>query len=332
MRTITDEVGSGPIQIITNEVDEIGSTHESSELPSRSEEREAVLREDIDRATGLDGKRESCELNLSGKTVQLGTLVHTVDNGPDAEAANDNDIFARQMNSADKRPYPVKELFERGDLGVGRFENLELWLAAQRFKEVHADAKGDAKNDTTKDDWRELLMPFLEGIGGDCMTSLDSDNGLGLSDDMEFEDSSTSDPGNAFSNGGWCVFRDMPPPALIVHAKQTVALAADVLGSDYPVLCAAVLRGYTIYRLGEKEGYKDRASASACGKGLLRSALRKLSAFFARLDHLEADVEPGKEERRPRQVWPLVGTTEWWPVEFPGDAWQRDGVVGYMAA
>jgi hypothetical protein len=85
MRTITNEVGSGPIQIITNAVDEIGSTHEASELPSRSEEREAILREDIDRETGLDGRRESCELNLSGRTVQLGTLVHTVDNGPDAE-------------------------------------------------------------------------------------------------------------------------------------------------------------------------------------------------------------------------------------------------------
>jgi hypothetical protein len=100
-------------------------------------------------------------------------------------------------------------------------------------------------------------------------------------------------------------FRDMPPHALSISAKQAVALAAEVLGSDYAVLYAAIDRSWSNRWLGETEGFTDRASASACGKGMLRGALRNLSRFFLSLDRLEAGIE------RARDVWPLVGTSAW---------------------
>jgi hypothetical protein len=98
----------------------------------------------------------------------------------------------------------------------------------------------------------------------------------------------------------------------------------DVLGNDYEVLCAAIERGWTNQKIGETEGYTDRASASACGKGMLRSALRNLSRFYVSLDRLEERGE------RPPDVWPLVGAYTWPPVEYTPGHHRPHDLAGFM--
>src|SRR5258706_1174161 len=98
MRTITDEVGNRAVDISEIETDiEIGSTAEyaTDDIPSKSTERNVAFPLETDRATDLENRRVHCELNPKGSTAQLGELVHTIDNGPDFKAANDNNAATR---------------------------------------------------------------------------------------------------------------------------------------------------------------------------------------------------------------------------------------------
>jgi hypothetical protein len=312
MRTIADEVGSGPIRAVTYTVVEevIGSIKEDHTNGARLDLGERVvvpIPRNTNITSGLDGKRERCELNLTGGPAPLGELTHTLDNGPDIAAANDNNALARKINSGVAKSYPLKEMYERGDLGINEIENRNHWFASQRFKQIHLNA---SEPDNNEDNWRELMSDFYEGCFGNFLTSFAADEGLSLSDDMEFEDSETPAHCEAVDNAGWNPYRDSEPHVRQIYAQQVVALMADVLGSDYKVLCAAIERSWTSQQIGETEGYTNRGSASACGKGMLRSALRNLSRFYVCLDRLE---ERGD---RPQDVWPLVGTLNWPPAKY----------------
>jgi hypothetical protein len=291
MQTITDEVGSGSIRILTYPVEEeaIGSTKEYNTDGSRLGlgERVAVPVPHDNITSGMDGKRERCELNLAGGPSPQGEIVATLDNGPDIQAANENNLIARSNTVGTAKSYPLKEMYERGELGINEPENRRHWFDSQRFKKVHINARGEPDNDTAQNEWREIMMPFFEGFCDNLVASFGKDVGLGLSDDMEFEDSSTPSSCEVVDSAGWNPTRDLAPHAHQLYAQQVVALMADVLGSDYKVLCAGIERGWTGREIGETEGFKDRASASACGKGMLRSALRNLSRFYVCLDRLE---------------------------------------------
>jgi hypothetical protein len=329
MQTITDEVGSGPIRAITYAVAEevIGSIREDRTDGARLDlgERVPVSKSrNVDITSGLDGKRERCELNTSvyDRPLDLGVIVGTVDNGPNLKAANDNNALARKINSGVVKRYPLKEMFERGDLGINEIENRRHWFDSQRFKKVHANARGEPDN--SEDNWRELLQEFFEGYMNNVVTAIDGgDKGLSLSDDMEFEDSATPADFGAVDNAGWSPY-DLAPLAHQSYAQQVVALMADVLGSDYRVLCAAIERGWTSQQIGETEGYTDRGSASACGKGMLRSALRNLSRFYVGLDRLE------ERGGRPPDVWPLVGAYTWPPEEYTPGHYRKQDLANFM--
>jgi hypothetical protein len=126
----------------------------------------------INITSGVDGKRELCELNLKGRSAPKGGIADTVDNGPGRKAANDNNASSARTTSAHyKTTYPLKEMYERGELGINEIENRRHWSDAQRFKQVHADARGEPTNDTAHDDWRELLLEFYEGFFDNLVTT-----------------------------------------------------------------------------------------------------------------------------------------------------------------
>jgi hypothetical protein len=312
MRTITTEVGSGPIKAVTT-VELVGSYTED-EIDNSTKldlgERIAVPIPQNDNITsGLDGRREkTTDLNLKSGDVPNGAIINTVDNGPDLNSANDNDVLAGDNIANSPKANPLKEMFERGDLGINEIENRHHWFDAERFKTVHADARGEPDN--SNDNWRELLLEFYEGFFDNIVTSTSADDGLVLNDDMEFEDSNTPTDYEAVDFSGWQPTKDLAPHLRVLFAQQVVDLMLDVLGSDYDVLCAAIERSWTNQQIGETEGYTNRASASACGKGKLRSALRNLSRFYRSLDRIE---ERGD---RPQDAWPLVGTLNWVPVRY----------------
>jgi hypothetical protein len=302
--TITDEVGSGSIKILTpNDLDE----------DRRAEERNPAPAND-DITKGLDERREKTTvLNFKSGDVPNGPIINTVDNGPDLTAANDNDAAARS-DTANEPSYPLREMFKRGDLGINEPENRHHWFDAERFKHLHADARGEPDN--SNDNWRELLLEFHEGIFHDIVTSTNADDGLVLNDDMEFEDTDTPTDYGAVDFSGWQPAKDIAPHVRQLFAQQIVVLQKDVLGADYDVLFAAIERSWTNQQIGETEGYTNRASASACGKGKLRSALRNLSRFYRSLDRIE---ERGD---RPQDAWPLIGTLNWLSVKYPPERYR----------
>jgi hypothetical protein len=208
----------------------------------------------------------------------------------------------------DTKSYPLKEIYERGELGINEIENRCHWFDAERFKRIHADARGEPDN--SEHNWREILLEFFEGYFDNLITSFAGDEGLSLSDEMEFEDSST-DPAECevIDFGSWNASRDLAPHIYQTHAQEIIRLMKDVLGNDYKILSAFIEQGWTARKVGETEGFKDRASASACGKGMLRCALRNLSRFYRCLDRIE------ERGTRPQDAWPLVGTLNWLPVK-----------------
>jgi hypothetical protein len=284
MRTITDDdVGIGPIDILSPDI--IRST---ADLASAG---------NVTRA--LDGRRERNELNPKGSNTPLGRLVNAVDSGR-VSAANDNTPRTPQVR------YHLKEMFERGELGTNEPENRVHWFDAERLKKTLSVAKIDDLDDSAAREWRELMPMFLEGFGG-LIESIDSDNGISLSDDLEFED----------TNGVPAECRvvdnadDTPDAIRILYASQVISLAAEVLGRDFALLRAVIDHNWTTQMIGESEGFTGRATASACGKGMLRAALRNLSRFYIGLDRLEERGE------RPQDIWPLIGTQNWPPVVYP---------------
>lgn len=302
MRTITNEVGFGPIKSVA--------------APDPNDLSDRLPAKKLGRGAGAwDGKRERYDPTHRWTPQMAGLLVSTLDNGPVLSAANDNNANARRNLGEPTQKYPLKELYNRGELGINETENRRHWFDSQRFKQLLIDSRGEQLQATAQDEWRELLMPFLEGFSRDVIGSMTADPISTLSDDMEFEDCATVDSCSAVDFARWDVFRDIPPAAQLIQAQQTVALAANVLGSDFPLLCAAIDRGWTARMVGETEGFTDRASASACGKGMIRSALRNLSRFYVGLQRLEWGLEGAK------QIWPIVGTDAWRFVELNDHRW-----------
>jgi hypothetical protein len=191
MRTITDDVGNGPIRIFAPAAENVIGFYteaDSANIPRLTLEIRAAapIESNPNITTSIDGRRERCELNLAGGPAPKGAILDTVDNGPELLATLPFTHIAIET-----KRYPLGEMFERGDLGNGEPENRPHWFDAQRFKRVHADARGEPSNDTAKDGWRELMFDFFEGFFDNLVGSFDADEGFGLSDDMEFEDSTT---------------------------------------------------------------------------------------------------------------------------------------------
>ena len=302
MQTITDEIGCGPVRKVTYEVGEIVGSFTEGEITNdnwfETGERVAVpVAIDVDCTVGLDNRRQRSELNLGTGPAPCGPIADTVDNGPNFQAANDNDVLARKSTLGTTN-FPLKEMYARGELGINELENRRHSFDAEWFKGVHADARGEPDN--SRDDWREILLDFFEGFFDNLVTSFETDGGLCLSDDLEFEDSSTPAHCEVVDNSGWDPTRDLAPHAHQLYAQQTVSLLKDVLGSDYQILCAVIDWGWTAREVGETEGFKDRASASACGKGMIRCALRNLSRFCTSLGRLEERGEYSLMKMEPR--------------------------------
>ncbi|WFU23156.1 hypothetical protein QA649_34510 [Bradyrhizobium sp. CB1717] len=273
-RTITDDVGASAPIIAT----------EDGQREAASVDREA-------HTISLNGSRVWRDYALRpDDAAKAGAIVTTLDNGPQ-KPANDN--------LAKPQRYHLKEIYERGELGINEIENRRHWFDAERLKELLATAACDP---IESNEWRELMLPYFD----DGMSSLDSDNGLQLNDDLEFEDTSVPADCTVVDN------EDHTPTAIrILHARQVVDLAADVLGRDFQLLRTMIADNWTARMIGETEGFTDRTTASACGKGMLRAALRNLSRFLAGLDRLEERGE------RPHDRWRLVGTLNWPIAKYP---------------
>jgi hypothetical protein len=298
LQTITDEVGSGPISI---------STPTDLEHDIRAIERNPAQETNENITPGLDDDQRRIEINYRpDRQLPLGSLTNTIDNGPVPRAANDNKSKSSLIN----------ELFERGELGINETLNRRHFHDAMRFRRDHMLVSGEVTDDDAVDEWRELMPDFFEGYSG-FTTTIEPDQGLLLDDDMEFSDSKSSAAGEVVDFARWCPMRDLHKPAYRIQAQQAISLAAADLGHSYAILNALLTRSWTLQMIGETEGFKGRASASACGKGMVRSALRDLSKFYLGLDRLESGFE------KPIAVWPLVGTSAWLFAESPDAGWKR---------
>lgn len=224
--------------------------------------------------------------------------------------------LAANDNKRGPTAWPLREQFNRGELGISEVENRRHFQAATRFRRDH-DVAGTYRHDDAETDWRELLLEATHlagfvpmGENGNTLV-LDEDTGLWKDGGEIIMD--------VVDNGGWNVFRDLPYAAGSIQARQVVALAADVLGSCYPIVVAAACRNWTLLQLGETEAEvgSPPASLRSIGKGLLRVALRELSSFYMKMDRAEAG------EVKPLPTWPLVGTPAWLFADMPTPAWRR---------
>jgi hypothetical protein len=226
----------------------------------------------------------------------------------------------------DNRPpqWPLKILYEKGELGRNEQENRSHWQAAVRFQRDHAIAWGDSIEESAISDWRYLTPDYMEL---DQHTELQphdfTDKGLRLDSNREFQDTATFH-GN-YSVNNWNPYRDHSSVEDSIRSKQILAHAHQVLGPHFPIICAATARNYTTRMIGETEGYRDPAAAAACGKGMLRCSLRMLVLFYKALDDLEAGVKP------PERLWKLVGTPKWTTYERPA-GWETPPYPTAVAA
>ncbi|MET4211449.1 hypothetical protein [Bradyrhizobium sp. LA2.1] len=262
---------------------------------TRDEHRELISTSSDDVATTLDGQWHGIGVSYRpGACLPLATLVTTVDNGPTPQPANNNRPVRQHL----------KEMAQRGELGVNEPENRRHAFAAERLKRDIAVSRGEPLNDSAANDWRELRGDYF----GEGIDSLGSDNEILLSDELEFEDTDAPEQSAVVDNAGTeCA------QVCIHRVQQVVALAKEVLGDDYGVLESVIVNNWTAQAVGENELFGHRATASACGKGMIRSALRNLARFYDRLDRLELSGD------RPIDVWPLIGTqypTVKYPREF----------------
>jgi hypothetical protein len=211
------------------------------------------------------------------------------------DASEPTAVMMRGHFELGNRPtrYHFRELAQRGKLGINEPENRRHWFDAERLKRIIAISMGEQMNDSAAYDWRGLMLPYV----GPEPESLATDVGLTVNDDGEFQDSDVP---------GECAVVDNAEgesdQMRLLHARQVISLAEDVLGDDYNVLKSLILDNWTAQMIGENELFMDRATASGCGMGMIRSALRNLSRFYLRLDRLEQSGD------RPLDVWPLIGT------------------------
>lgn len=230
--------------------------------------------------------------------------------------------MARQIAANDNieinRGWPLKVMYEKGDLGINEIENRHHWRDVLRLKRILDDSRYEPDNSANvNDDWRELVDEYLEIHENSMIVEPVSDDySMEQNFNPEFVDSFKDGPGFV-DNNTWNPYRDIAPHAKWLHAKQIVALAADILSCDYPILMAVIDRNWTIRQIGETEGYTDRITAAACGKGMVRGSLRKLTKFFLALDRVEINGNA------PKVVWPLVGSSAWMFAEMPDVRWKR---------
>ena len=225
--------------------------------------------------------------------------------------------------------WPFQEQFNRGELGISEPENQRHYSDGLRFLRHYTaclEPIADSVPDGITHDWRELFPQIGTTDEAEVITTLGQNDGpLKLSDDMEWVDDGGA-VSEVFDNSGFNVFRDLPSAAQSINHKQIVSLAADVLGGSYPVCVALLVSRFNLLELGETEGLVDPASARSCGKGMMRAAMRDLSAFFRALDRAEADAASLKSlwpllgERR---AWSQVGTPTWQSVDAPDMRWRR---------
>jgi hypothetical protein len=137
MRTITTEVGSGSIKAVTCATDESAGSYAEEEIDNSTEvdlgERiEAPIPENDNITSSLDERCErTTDFNFKSGDVPNGTIINTVDNGPDLNPANDNDALTRDNIANSPKACPLKEMFERGDLGISEIENRHHWFDAE---------------------------------------------------------------------------------------------------------------------------------------------------------------------------------------------------------
>ncbi|TIP28251.1 MAG: hypothetical protein E5X67_12010 [Mesorhizobium sp.] len=229
----------------------------------------------------------------------------------------DRILLGANDNRRGPTAWPLREQYNRGELGISEVENRRHFFAASRFRRDH-EAAGTYRDDRAGEDWRELLLEATHVAGFVPI----GENGNTLVFDGEAD--AWKDGGEIISdvvdNGGFNVFRDLPYAAGSIHARQVIALAADVLGTCYPIVVAAACRNWTLLQLGETEAEigSPPATLRSIGEGLLRVALRELSAFYVKMDRAEA----GETALKP--TWPLVGTPAWLFADMPTPAWRRD--------
>ena len=279
MRTITDDedVGCGEISI-SSPID-----LEATDLHAGREERSPTPQED-NITTAMDGSRRKIEINYRpDQAPPLAGIVNALDDGQYTPPANDNKPSR----------YHLREMAQRGELGTNEAENRRHWFDAQRLKLDLAISTGDLLNESASADWRELC---LENMGEEPESLETSDEGLVFSDDGDFQDSSVPGECRIVDNA-----EGEPDQSRFLHRRQLISLAEDVLGHDFKVLKSVIVDNWTARMVGEDELFMDRATASACGKGMIRSALRNLSRFYFNLDRLELSGQ------RPLDAWPLIG-------------------------
>jgi hypothetical protein len=231
-RTISQEVGSGPIDIIT-------LVDDSNHLAST--ERVVAPAIEQDNTETLDGRRsEKIDLNLGGPDAPLANApLPATDDGPTPayKVARDDAVerlTAANNNEPKKEPYNLKKMYALGELGNGQPENELHWHDVERLR---LELLLDSGEPINEDDWRELKLIFCEGFFGNTITTTTApDAGLSVSDDLEFEDTNTVLEGNVVDGGSWDLYRDLPPKTAHLYATQVVALARDVLGQDFELL------------------------------------------------------------------------------------------------
>ncbi len=216
--------------------------------------------------------------------------------------------------------WPLHGLFARGELGISEIENRRHWQAAQRFKQTYEYSAEPIPND--REEWRDLMLPLTADAdaldGGEDMAPLPDDSVADHDDDGEWNDAGTAALGNVVDCSAFDAFRDTPAPGEEISAKQTLALAATALGPAYPVVVAAVCRGWNLQQIGETEVEigSNAATARGVGKGMLRIALRSLTAFWLAFDrHVEGTPLI--------RTWPLVATPAWLFADMPDIRWRR---------
>lgn len=212
--------------------------------------------------------------------------------------------------------WPLRELFARGELGISEIENRRHWEACLRFKRAHVYSAEPVPSDA--EDWRDLMLPVAATADVQPLEPLPADTASVRDDDGEWVDGGTASLGNVVDCSAFDAYRDIPPPGEEISAKQTIALAATVLSAEYPIIVAAVCRGWNLQQIGETEVEigSNGATARSVGKGMLRLALRSLTAFWLAFDrHVEGTPLI--------RTWPLVATPAWLFADMPDIRWRR---------
>lgn len=239
-----------------------------------------------------------------GRSVNCADERRGPSDGPDRLLENNENAAAR-ANARLRDAWPLKELYDRGDLGHSLSEARQLWRDVQRFVRLYRDARGDSTDESVLDDWRDILEPYLQLDQETFMVPLNLKDGPYLSDDLQFEDTDFKDSHIVVDCAGFNSYRDLEAPLRIVLAHQILASMKQYLGSGFFVLEAAIWKRWSLHKIGQTEPGKDRATVAGVGRGLVVSSIRQLSLFFLAMDRLERNDAgiPG--------FWKLIGTSSW---------------------